>query len=166
MIRQHVTIVSTIKSGWKYYQGKMKFKPSGIWYGIDDSWLEWCYTVMPEWIKKNLFILEVDLSDILIISTPEELNAFCKKYEKVDQFNFNSIFGMIDWWKLSREYKGIELQNYHALKYGDPSNNIFRTWLHGWDVNGGCIWNTTALVNIKKTQTPNKWFEKSTMNAN
>jgi len=102
---------------------------------------------MPEWKKPWLFYLYPDLSNILIIQTIDELNAFANKYTK----KIDAYMHVIDWFKVSQTYTGIEFQNYHHLKYADRSPNAFNriTWFWGWDVNGGCVWDLDVIKNVR-----------------
>ena len=86
------------------------------------------------------------MSTILTISNPEELNNFCKKYTKA--FQYYSYFQAIDWWEVAKKYGGIELLNYHTLKW--QSDMMAPIWVNGWDVNGGCVWDLKAIKNVRE----------------
>ena len=41
------------------YTDTKHFKPSGLWYSIDNEWVEWCKDNMDHWIKP--FNIEIDI---------------------------------------------------------------------------------------------------------
>ncbi len=138
----------------KHYLQNGNFKPNGLWYGIDNEWLDWCYSEMPHWIKKYLFKLDIDTTNILIISNKDELDRFCKVYERII---FDKLVE-INWEKVRNDYKGIEITNYYNLKWNNNLSFQSLTWFCSWDVSGGCIWDLRALKSFDKVITPKKWF--------
>lgn len=153
MERIHITDSETIiTTGRNYQQKQDAFKPFGLWYAINNEWLEWCEYEMPNWIKKYQFKLEVDLSKILVISNIFELQLFYDEYK-----NDNAILGGIHWHKVAEKYCGIEMINYGILKYDNKLE--YDTWLYGWDVSSGCIWDMKALIGFNKEEVHEKWFK-------
>jgi hypothetical protein len=55
---------------------------------------------------------------------------------------FSSTF--IDWNKVSKSYKGIQI-NYYSNKH-----RLDMLWYYGWDCESGCIWDISCIKNIKK----------------
>ncbi len=122
------------------------YKPYGLWYGIDNSWKDWCKSEMPEQFElyKYLYELKINISKILQIRTLSGLRRFANKYKvMIDESNFISI---INWFKVSKEYYGIEI-NPHLWRSMFNTNYI---WYYGWDCASGCIWNKKAIKNIKE----------------
>ncbi|HUW66511.1 MAG TPA: hypothetical protein VMW20_00500 [Candidatus Nanoarchaeia archaeon] len=154
--RIHMTKKPSLDLTRKYdinkYINKYPFKPNGLWYSIDNEWYEWCAGEMPDWIKGWSYSLEIDTANVLIISTTFQLNKFLEKYqEKTTQYIYS-----IDWYKVSRDYTGIEIQRYHHLKYMcDRNIDGFSklVWLYGWDVSGGCIWDMSVIEKVKRYAT-------------
>jgi hypothetical protein len=144
----------TIDFNKTYSKTAVDFKPKGLWYAINDEWLEWCFSEMPHWIKGCVFELDMDLSKILIIKTGKELDVFITAYE-TDPYNFCSG---INWSQVKKDYKGIEIVNYHKLKWS-LTNPMFQTWFYGWDVSGGCIWDLSVLKSVTKYPIPNKYIK-------
>ena len=153
MDRIHNSKESSLDLNIEYYQVADKFKPVGIWYGINNDWLEWCVNEMPHWIYEYVYKLNVDISNILIITNKQELKEFINEYENK---LYAGIYG-VDWWKVSRDFTGIELQNYNVLRWTEGLSN-FHIWLSEWDVNGGCIWDLSVIKNIKRRKTHKKYF--------
>jgi len=140
----------------KQYLQNGHFKPNGLWYAIEDDWLEWCHCEMSHWIKKYLFKLDINMSNVLSISNKIELGKFFDKYNcpAYEGSSFNNI----NWSMVVKDYKGIEIINYYDLKWNNDLPMLSSTWLYGWDVSGGCIWDLTVLNGFTKIDTPKKWF--------
>lgn len=146
MKRLHNTNFKEIRLNKTYSQTETDFKPKGLWYAIDDEWLQWCSDNMVHWIKKYLFELDIDISQLLIISTQKELNIFNEKYK----LNLYERIGSINWDSVKKDYKGIEIINYNNLKYSHYNDNTFYSYFYGWDVSGGCIWDLSIINNTTK----------------
>jgi hypothetical protein len=116
-------------------------KPRGLWYGVegDDDWLHWCKGEMPEWIKPYNFLIEIDYSKMLVISTTSELKAFTEEY-RVSK----DLYTSINWPTVTKRYKGIEISPYQW------SCRLAIDWYYGWDCASGCIWNRRAIKSITK----------------
>jgi hypothetical protein len=127
---------------------RVTYKPKGLWYGFGISWLDWVRSEMPDWEKdyKNIFLLDVNDSSILKMSTKEELLDFTKKYSQ----NSGNYFerNMIDWKLVANDYDGIEINPYiHSARMDEQTN-----WYYPWDVASGCIWSTGGIRSIKKIE--------------
>lgn len=134
----------------KYKQFNQSFKPTGLWYSIDDGWAEWCYSSMPKWIKKYSHYLEMDLSKVLILESPTDLQVFEDVYSFIDQSGYRCP----DWKKVSENYSGIEIRNFHQLRLTRDANYLSRLWFYGWDISGGCIWDLSCVKSLKVEITP------------
>jgi hypothetical protein len=156
MIRLHNSNIELIDLNRKYAQKGLIFKPKGVWYSIDNEWLDWCINEMPHWIKQNIFDLEIDINQILNLKTKKDVLLFNKKY-KTTPFNEKYI-SYIDWELVSNEYKGIEIQNYHQIKWG-ITDKIWPTWFYGWDISGGCLWDLSVIKGIKKMKTSEEYLK-------
>ena len=122
-------------------------KPNGLWYSFSmgrpkSSWLRWLLTSMPQWLKKYDYFLEIDVSSTSIkkIETKEQVLDFHDRYEEVD----SNAFSWIDWEKVTKDYDGIEVTNPKALM-SFPGGS----WMYGWDIDSGCIWNTQSISVVK-----------------
>jgi len=149
--RCHMTRKKSLSLKRGYRQPVEAFKPKGLWYSLDDEWTDWCYGNMPEWVKKHSHYFEVDQSKILVIETLEDL----KKFE--ERFSVNLLitkFISLNWKKVSLYYSGIEIRNYHQLKYQSYPLDYKRLWMYGWDVNGGCIWDLSVINSVRVSDTP------------
>ena len=119
------------------------FKPCGLWYGMDDEWKVWCDKNNPpeEFTGyKYRHELDVDLSKMCVLDDLEIAMDFYGKYRfHVDKGNFNAI----DWKKVMADYTGMEIPDVAGLNWEYSMRGII--WLRNWDVNGGCIWDLSAV---------------------
>jgi hypothetical protein len=139
----------------RYHRESTPLKPNGLWYSINDEWKDWCKSEMPEWIKGWTYHLKVDTSNMLILSTVYQLKEFVDQYsKKLDKYLF-----IINWWRVSQDYSGIEIRRYNHLRYmrdqfeGSLKDFNKYTWLHAWDVSGGCIWDLNAVKSCRRYKT-------------
>jgi hypothetical protein len=127
----------------KTQQSEPDTKPKGLWYGIGTSWIDWVRNEMPSWERNNIFSIDIDESKIIKISNENELLEFNENYKSEMG---NSPLSLIDWKKVSKDYKGIEINPYlYKMRY---DRRVF--WYYGWDVASGCIWGNGVIKNIKK----------------
>jgi hypothetical protein len=114
---------------------EITFKPNGLWYGIGSSWIDWVRREMPEWEKEDAYLLELDKSNMIVISNYEELLNFHKE--------FKSENGYIDWSVVASKYDGIEIAP-HIREARWKIN-----WYSTWDVASGCIWTSNVIKSSK-----------------
>lgn len=120
------------------------FKPVGLWYSKGTEWIDWCRKHMPEWERKNVFELDLNDYNVLIIGRDMNQREFEDEYgiaSKRFMYKDRPIIEYIDWAKVSEDYYGIEID-----KPWGPIGH----WLRGWDVSSGCIWNKNAINDITK----------------
>ena len=149
--RSHMTKRKALSLRKSYKQSDEEFKPVGLWYSLDDEWAEWCWCSMPQWITKYSHYLEVDLSRILVIETPEDLQKFEDEFSiQIRQSRFRSL----NWKSVAEKYSGIEIRNYHQLKSHRDASYLARLWFYGWDISGGCVWDLSCIKTIRTEETP------------
>jgi hypothetical protein len=129
------------KIEFKTYDQRKASKPSGLWYGFGDSWLNWVKSEMPGWERSKFFKLELDLSKMLRLEHSSDLLSFTKKYRIITEIDSNYY---IDWPKIAKEYSGIEIDKYYYNHRYDLN------WYYSWDVASGCVWNQNAIIKIKR----------------
>ena len=129
-----------------YPQERAVLKPRGLWYGIDNEWIEWCKNNMVHRVKKKIIELEdINLSKILIIENFKQLKVFSEEFSyKVDPY-----VNYINWEKISKKYSGIEIQNYYKIKEKESFPDLDNIWFWGWDVSSGCIWDLSIIKSFK-----------------
>lgn len=148
MMRIHHTNKKEIKNSYLYQQ-KLGYKPSGLWYGINWEWEEWCKSEMPQWLHKNHFSLEIDTTKILILDSVKKIEDFHKEYGelpdwmKKDKLKIIKNHEYINWEKVAEKYSGIEISPYqYSLRFK-------LMWYYGWDIASGCIWSLDCIQSHK-----------------
>lgn len=130
----------------KYQQvgHETSFKPSGLWYSLDNEWEEWCESNMPEWVKPYHHILYLDESRLCVIDSLNSLSEFEGEFLIKENSHFE--FWVVDWGKVTKKFSGIEIRNYYTMKASSSfSEYRKRMWFFGPDVNGGCIWDLSCV---------------------
>lgn len=132
-------------------------KPSGIWYGLSDSWIKWCISEQYGGIHENIYELKLDESQILKIGNLDEFKSFEDEFiYKPEHLRFPAAFvankfatdtmnrwlSSIDFEKVAELYSGIEIAPYQWEKRLDSK------WYYGWDCASGCIWNPDAIKTL------------------
>lgn len=146
MARFHHTNERVIDLTRKYDQTFFK-KPLGLWYDIDCSWSDWCrHNDYGEY--DNHFLLNVEMTDILVIDTAEKLVQFHDKFSFVPE-GFEKVSGdwrQIKWDFLAKHYAGIEIAPYRGEQRG--LRGYF--WYQIWDIASGCIWDLSVIKSVQK----------------
>lgn len=138
------------KRTYRQPQWQHHFKPLGIWYAIDDTWLDWS----SENSSTNYhyrYSLELDMSEMLVLSSerPEELLIFLDDYGVQD--DFGKKVKMVDWREVAKDYKGVEINPYDSSIFTRLDDLLVCLWYHAWDVPGGCIWDMGVIKNYGKS---------------
>lgn len=124
-----------------------QFKPKGLWYQIDGSWKEWCDMEMPDWAYRitHEYELELDMSNMLVIDTPEKFIAFSNEYSR--DYDEGRIYHnkYIDWPLVASRYTGIEITHYFHQFRMDPEHH----WYYPWDLASGCVFDI-SIVKLNK----------------
>ena len=115
-------------------------KPRGLWYELDHEWERWCEAEAFRTYNYR-YIIEVDHTDMIVLSNQAEMVAFTKKYGTTKYINSYNI----NWAKVSRDFKGIEIYPYiRECRFNDITS-----WYYGWDVASGCVWHESAIIYLK-----------------
>jgi hypothetical protein len=115
-------------------------KPIGLWLAKGKDWFNF---VINEELNQETFSLDVcnsyklkSMDNIIQITDILEYNNFNIMYG-IKVKGYNNDYYMIDWNKVSKDYKGIYV-SYHD---GD-----YHSWNQSWDIDSLCIW-TKDLLN-------------------
>lgn len=129
---------------------EISVKPRGLWYGIGTEWVDWVRSydrliddINYRWETDNVFKIDINESNILIIRNYGEILEFDKKYGV--QYNVGyQKYTNIDWVRVANDYGGIEIAPtiYKARRELE--------WYYGWDIASGCIWGDGVIRNIEK----------------
>ena len=139
----------------KYFNAPSICKPEGLWYSIGTSWLSWVKSEMPHWEYQFLYELIIDKSKLFIINNSNDLTNFIANYliprNSSNSYNYFEL-NKIDWYKLAKEYSGIEFRNYKKSYQLQIKYVSIPTWYDGIDVSSGCIWDKNALLSVNLIQ--------------
>jgi hypothetical protein len=118
-------------------------KPRGLWYATGSEWLKYVkYEYQDKMSEYNKIIkLNLDLSRMLIIDTPEKFLAFEQKY--VPTINTEELLDRVLWDEVAKQYAGVEISPYF-------SKFRFHRWYYSWDVASGCIWDFSIIKSFEK----------------
>jgi len=111
-------------------------KPGGFWFGVGAEWVDWTESEMPQWKGDNLYAVEVDEKQCVVIENERDLRMFHNE--------FRTPNGMINWEKVARQYKGIIMKSYI------PSARMQYPWYYTWDIASGCVWDTSAIKQVEQ----------------
>ncbi len=154
--RLHLTLKSDFNR--EIFRGKksqwVERKPIGLWYGFNDSWINWCLAEQPNWLTPYIYEIVLKEDRIKKINGLDEFDAFEKEYaasmELDDWFSltssFSSRFGAdrINYTKLVTDgYHGIEINPYLWER------RLSRMWYYGWDCASGCVWNKRSILDVR-----------------
>lgn len=138
------------------------YKPKGLWYGIADSWIDWCLGESFGGIHKYIYELNIDEDKILKIDDIEKFEIFEREYKDIPawqkKFEFCEDLPEIDpvyvsrarlrldsinYEKVASNFSGIEISPYFWEK------RMESMWYYGWDCASGCVWNPDALKRLR-----------------
>jgi hypothetical protein len=128
----------------KYNQNSRNFeKPYGVWYSLDYHWHK-VFSYQDEesfrkWINPIDNILDIDMTDILVIRTPEDVLALHTRYGRMKRGRI-----AIQWNKVATDFSGIEIPFwYRSLnKLVEDVNTV---WLDTWELDSGCTWDLSVI---------------------
>ena len=122
------------------------FKPTGLWLGAGNAWLNWMQSEMPEWNKEYKYMYKCYLKrniNMFHINTFSALKRFTAKYGIVSKFT------VIDWPRVCQDYDGIMVTNYNKIL--EPSvDKLELLWFRTYDIDSACIWKPSAVISSIK----------------
>ncbi len=124
-------------------QPMCRHKPSGLWYGIDNSWRRWCEAEdLESWIHLNEYNVKIREEYILVMKSDNDVRHFTKCYSINEGWD-----RCTSWVNVAKDYSGIEIRNYNRNLAYDHLNDLL--WLLTWDCSSGCIWDRNGLESLR-----------------
>jgi len=123
-------------------------KPCGFWI-TDDSeecWRSWCLS--NDWADRITHKHEVDLDEnrILILRTSYEVECFSRQYGFEHHWKEGRFQRWcINWPEVAHQHAGIIIAPYQwslRMKHGF-------SWYYVWDCASGCIWDVSAIKDVR-----------------
>ena len=141
-MRIHISLEPELEI--KFKEKYDDLKPKGLWYGIDNAWIDWCKS--EEYLDTEIYHkyeVLVNENNILRIGNQLELEEFEKKYgfyipKFLEDFPHKDIVRQINWEKVQKDYGGIEINPYRRLL-------VCSVWYSAWDCSSGCVWESGFL---------------------
>lgn len=163
--RTHITHISDFKLE-DFSVQKTEMKPHGLWYGFNESWMDWCSGEMSHWLQPYIYEILTDDSKILRITNEQEMEAFENEYHDVpdhvrniyevangkkwrsiddsDMYRFGRrSVNFIAWGRVAEKYGALEVVPYIWEK------RLESMWYYGWDCASGCIWSKDVITDVK-----------------
>lgn len=128
-------------------------KPNGFWItdDTDDCWRTWCLS--------NRFNIEglthkheviLDDARILVLRSADAVEVFARQYRAHRWWGPTDnprayCDRCIDWRRVATEHAGIIITPY---QWSLRLERDFR-WYYGWDCASGCIWDASAIIDIR-----------------
>lgn len=144
-------ITLTQLEGEYIHSQRSHFKPSGLWFGKGNEWLQFItYGGDTSWIDSYNYLYEVKINKdhLIVIDDHQALIEFDKKYRTKQAININ-------WQRVVDETKkaGIVIpvnfkQIYYTNKINRQYNDYLPDWYDTWDVASGVIWNSNGIKSI------------------
>jgi len=144
-------------------------KPIGFWITDDseDCWRTWCISE-GFCLDRLAFKHEVDLDEsrILILRNAIGIHNFARKYRIIQRWGPANepekwVDICIDWAAVAADCAGVIITPY---QWGLRLDESFR-WYYGWDCASGCIWDVSAIKDIRLVEIDNEVAAKSPLPA-
>lgn len=113
-------------------------KPDGFWFAAGSEWVDWTESEMPQWKGDNLYDVEVNEDECIVIEDEIDMREFHAKYRTRDGSE------MIDWQKVSKDAKGVIFKRYF------PEFRRRYKWYYTWDIASGCVWDASAIKQVEQ----------------
>lgn len=129
----------------KPYVQQVEMKPWGLWYSGGDDWWRWMAQNTPRWWPdyREVHEIEVDESRILVMRGESDVIRFNNRYRAMGRSS------LIDWRAVEKDWAGVEINPYQdGLRMAD---NFL--WYYPWDAASGCIWDVSAITDIRHVGT-------------
>lgn len=131
-----------------------RFKPIGLWVSVEgeNDWPSWC--AGESWGLDRLThateIICEPTARILRLSCAPHLDRFTEEYADEDKSLTRNRITAVRWEKLAEKYQGIIIAPYIWERRLDD----YVQWYYSWDCASGCIWDATAIKELRPTDAP------------
>jgi len=129
----------------------VEIKPHGLWVSVEgpDDWKSWCEA--EAWGLDHLravaeIVVRPDAA-ILRLSCPAEIDRFHAEFTAPLYPGERSGFG-VDWRRVAETYSGIVIAPYQWSRRLDGNAR----WYYAWDCASGCIWDASAIAEIRQAE--------------
>lgn len=150
--RLHMTCEDLSLNTLKHIPQRAEYslKPTGLWYGIDNSWIDWCISEQMSWICPNIYEVILNEERLLKIDNIPDFEKFENEYGDVPPWEnhyWSAIFEnrkeRINYEAVIQKYGGLEISPYQYRK------RMKSFWYYGWDCASGIIWDHTMVKDLR-----------------
>lgn len=137
--------LSSVRSVPQYH---ISHKPTGLWYGIGSSWINFVLREQMLGGEEKIYVYEVAVAPgkLLVLDTEQKVLDFTQEYGAVDvHSDDDEATEQIRWDKVGSHYGGIEIAPYQDELRMDQRTG----WYYSWDVASGCIWGSGVVTGLK-----------------
>lgn len=132
------------------------YKPCGLWVSVEGGksfgWRAWCEAESHR-VDRLACATEIVLSDaarVKWIKRATDLDAFTDEYELRSGPSYLRYAREPHWHRVADDFQGIIIAPY---LWSRRLHN--RTgWYYSWDCASGCIWDATAIADLRPTSPP------------
>jgi hypothetical protein len=108
-------------------------KPEGLWYEVNGDWVRWCEAEELGWTtEKMLYSVDLGESNVLKISSVEELDDFTEKFVRLLQPEV--LWEYPQWAEVAKLWDGLQISPYLWER------RLTSMWYYGWDCASGVLW--------------------------
>jgi len=146
------------------------FKPSGLWFSLDNAWERWCIDnyFYPGNLRVRTEIILNERPNTSLDETDKVL--WLHTWDDVMDFNHRYVTGIpnipasttqyIDWKAVTERWQGIIIVN----PFRPRQSTMGPLWVYSWDVPSGCVWDGDAITikshSITETTTYTKTYDE------
>ena len=161
--------VKKIKNIYNVKQTNKIFKPLGLWYSLNNEWINYVHENNMDKTYKFFYEIKVtytkinnpDKNKVLLIKSNKDFQLLMKKYFRINEYSNGYISIDCNWENVEKDFAGIEIINLKKLKlsnktiqyiekkYKNSLINEYLLWTQTLDIDSGVVWNISALKYIK-----------------
>lgn len=163
--RLHMCMKQIDLNTLKNKRQKIDHKPTGLWYGLGDSWINYCLNEVSGWICPYIYEVILHEDQLLKVSNVSEFEEFEDEYhgipdhfkliaDRMPEFDLTygsrtvgrrirRMFDHIDFKKLAKTHGAVEIAPYIWNK------RLESMWYYTWDCASGCVWKRKAIKELR-----------------
>lgn len=158
--------LTEVKSASATSDHPTNWKPAGLWFSVgngENGWRSWCEDNQfgIDNLQYQTELIFTRRARVLRIESAEELDDFHARYSYMPEwYKDSAVLGrspdwfrhrqqVIDWTAVGKNHDAIVIAPYIWERRLDGP-----MWYYGWDCASGCVWNATAVAELRPINTP------------
>lgn len=166
--RLHLSTESLSLAKFKNFPQATDHKPKGMWYGFNNSWIDWCLSEQPNWLCPYIYEVTLHESKVLRITNVEEFEQFEDTHHDIPEYRKEParMQGGCDLLSLEDLMmpNGYRMRFHDYMNYGKVAQagygameitpylwekRLESMWYYGWDCASGCVWDIQAVADLR-----------------